>query len=356
MLGCARSSFFEGISIRASDCARLRANDGPVLLYIGIDEAGYGPMLGPLCVGMAALRLDRWSPDDGVPDVWDRLQGAVCLAPRDSHKRLAVADSKKLCKPLAQGKGRLAEAERSVLGFVRAMAGETPSTDRALFEALGVASGSLGWYVGDTVPCPAHADAAEASIASNVLASTLRDARVRVELLRVARIDEARFNAMVGSGRSKANTTLAAIAEHAPAMLELIERTSREHPGTHTRIVLDRQGGRTRYANALSRVFGRPIETLAEATEASTYAIADLPNVRIRVQAKAEDEHFPVALASMLAKLVRELSMERFNAYWSQRRPEIKPTAGYVTDARRWLAEMEGVLSDEERRSLVRLA
>ena len=337
-------------SIRAS------ANDPTVLLYVGIDEAGYGPMLGPLCVGLAALRLERWSPDDGVPDGWDRLEGAVCRAPRDSQKRLAVADSKKLCKPLAQGKGRLAEAERSVLGFVRSMAGVAPTTDQELFEVLGTAAGSLDWYAGDPASCPAHADIAEALIASNVLASTLRDASVRVELLRVARIDEVQFNAMVSGGRSKANTTLAAIAEHTPAILDLIERTSRAHPGTHTRIVLDRQGGRTRYANALSRVFDRPIETLAEAAEASTYAIADMTNVRIRVQAKAEDEHFPVALDSMLAKLVREMSMERFNAYWAQRQPEVKPTAGYVTDARRWLADMEGVLSDEERRSLVRLA
>jgi len=331
-----------------------------VLLYIGIDEAGYGPMLGPLCVGVAALRLDSWRPDDGVPDLWARLEPAVCRSPKDKKRRLAVADSKKLCKPLAQGKGRLAEAERSVLGFVRAMSGVTPTTDHELFEALKVTAGSLGWYAGDPSRCPAHADAAEASIASNVLASTLRDAGVGVELLRVARIDEARFNALltsgVSGGRSKANTTLAAIAEHAPAILELIERTAREHPDTHTRIVLDRQGGRTRYANALSHVFKREITTLAEATEASTYAFTDLPRARIRVQAKAEDEHLPVALASMLAKLVRELSMERFNAYWSKRRPEIKPTAGYVTDARRWLADMEGALSDEERRSLVRLA
>ncbi|UYV12895.1 MAG: hypothetical protein NCW75_01075 [Phycisphaera sp.] len=331
-----------------------------MLLYIGIDEAGYGPMLGPLCVGVAAMRLERWKPDDGVPDLWSHLKAAVCKSPRDSKARLAVADSKKLCKPMAHGAGRLAEAERSVLGFVQAMTGAMPRSDRDLFEALAVTPGSLDWYAGEPTPCPAHADAAEAAIAANALCVTLKHAGVGVDLLRVARTDEARFNAMVAGGRSKANTTLSAIAEHAPHIIKLIENAIDENgrgaSEVHTRIVIDRQGGRTRYEAALSHVFGRPLRTLAEAAEASTYEFADLPNARIRVQAKAEDGHFPVALASMQAKLVRELSMERFNAFWSQRRAGVKPTAGYTTDARRWLADMDGALSDQELRSLIRLA
>ena len=327
-----------------------------MLLYIGIDEAGYGPMLGPLCVGVAGFRLSRWRPADGVPDLWKHLEKAVCRSPRDKHKRLAVGDSKRLCKPLAQGKGRLAEAERSVLAFVHSITGEAPTTDTEFFDALGVAPCDLDWYGGEPLRCPGHCDGPEAMIAANVLGRAMAASGVSCELLRVARTDEVRFNAQLTGGRSKANTTLAAIAEHAPAILALIENTRDEHGDVHTRIVLDRQGGRTRYEAELSRVFGRPLKTLAEAAEASTYAFADVPDARIRVQAKAEDEHFPVALASMLAKLVRELSMERFNAYWARRRPEVKPTAGYVTDARRWLADMEGAISDEERRAMVRLA
>lgn len=327
-----------------------------MLLYIGIDEAGYGPMLGPLCVGMAGLRLERWTQEDGVPDVWHLLRAAVCKSPRDAKGRLAVADSKKLCKPMAQGAGRLAEAERSVLGFVHALSGTTPTTDSELFRALSVQTGSLDWYAGEPVAWPAHAERAEARIAANALGIALKQAGVKVECLRVSRTDEARFNAMIAGGRSKANTTLAAIAEHAPHILKLIENAIKTHGEVHSRIVLDRQGGRTRYEAALSRAFGRPLRVLAEAAEASTYEFVDYPNTRIRVQAKAEDEHFPVALASMQAKLIRELSMERFNAYWGTRRAGVVPTAGYTTDARRWLADMDGALSEQERRSLIRLA
>lgn len=327
-----------------------------MLLYIGIDEAGYGPMLGPLCVGVAAMRVGSWGPGDGVPDLWERLEPAVCRSPRDKRKRLAVGDSKKLCKPMAQGRGRLAEAERSVLGFVHALTHAMPETDTDLFASLGVAPCDLDWYGGPACPCPSHADGAESRIAANALAGVMTRAGVLCELLRVARTDEVRFNAQLAGGRSKANTTLAAIAEHAPAIIGLIERTRKEHDGVHTRIVLDRQGGRTRYRDALAHVFGRPMRTLAEAAEASTYEFEDVPNARIRVQPKAEDAHLPVALASIQAKLVRELTMERFNAYWCERRPEVKPTAGYTTDARRWLADMEGAISANERRALVRLA
>lgn len=313
-------------------------------------------MLGPLCVGVAALRIERWAPGDGVPDLWDTLGRALCRAPRDARGRLAVADSKKLCKPLAQGPGRLAEAERSVLGFVRARSGGSPTSDAALFDALGVAPCDLAWYGGQPRPFPAHCDRAEAKIAANVLGKAMASAGVSCDLLRVTRTDEARFNGLIQNGQSKANTTLAAIAEHAPTILALIENAIDEYGEVHTRIVLDRQGGRTRYGAELSRAFGRPLATLAEATEASTYEFADLPNARVRVQAKAEEGHLPVALASMLAKLVREMTMERFNAYWSSRHPGVRPTAGYATDARRWLADMGPSLSAQERRTLVRLA
>ncbi len=54
----------------------------------------------------------------------------------------------------------------------------------------------------------------------------------------------------------------------------------------------------------------------------------------------AEDAHLPVALASMIAKYVRDLMMLRMNRFFGSRMPELKPTAGYVTDARRYLDQI----------------
>ena len=52
----------------------------------------------------------------------------------------------------------------------------------------------------------------------------------------------------------------------------------------------------------------------------------------------------PVALASMTAKYVRELAMAAFNAHWTTLAPELRPTAGYPLDARRWRGDAAAAL------------
>jgi hypothetical protein len=66
--------------------------------------------------------------------------------------------------------------------------------------------------------------------------------------------------------------------------------------------------------------------------------------MRVIFEVEAEERHFPVALASMTAKLVRELAMLRFNRYWSGRMAELKPTAGYRNDAWRFLDDIAAVI------------
>ena len=58
------------------------------------------------------------------------------------------------------------------------------------------------------------------------------------------------------------------------------------------------------------------------------------------------DTHLPVALASMTAKYLRELAMIRLNRFFREALPEIKPTAGYVQDGRRFLQEVRPVIED----------
>jgi ribonuclease HII len=54
---------------------------------------------------------------------------------------------------------------------------------------------------------------------------------------------------------------------------------------------------------------------------------------------------FPVALASMFSKYLRELYMHVFNRYWSRQHSGLRPTAGYYTDARRWLEDAAPVIN-----------
>ena len=47
-----------------------------MLIYAGIDEAGYGPMLGPLCVGSSVFVMESHEDDGRVPDLWKHLDRA----------------------------------------------------------------------------------------------------------------------------------------------------------------------------------------------------------------------------------------------------------------------------------------
>lgn len=61
--------------------------------------------------------------------------------------------------------------------------------------------------------------------------------------------------------------------------------------------------------------------------------------MRVTFAEKADALSFAVALASCCAKYARELCMAGFNAHFAHLQPDLQPTAGYVTDARRWLVE-----------------
>jgi ribonuclease HII len=53
------------------------------------------------------------------------------------------------------------------------------------------------------------------------------------------------------------------------------------------------------------------------------------------------DSFGPTALASMLAKYLRERLMHSFNAFWQQHVPNLRPTAGYPLDAKRFREQIE---------------
>ena len=74
-----------------------------------------------------------------------------------------------------------------------------------------------------------------------------------------------------------------------------------------------------------------------EGRERSVYRVN---KTELIFRTKAE-QHLPVALASMVAKYVREVSMELFNQYWCEHVPGLKPTKGYPVDANRFRNEIE---------------
>lgn len=316
------------------------------MIYAGIDEAGYGPLLGPLCVGTSAFRLRAAAPSTAPPapsDLWKLLSTGVCRKPKDARRRVAVADSKKL---KSAGKQPLVHLERGVLAF---LGGEIPALDAALFARLGVsASGSRAtpWHA-DALPLPVAISAGEAAIARNLVTAALARAEASLAELRVTALDPPAFNALYEALGNKASINLSLVYQS----LRAIDLARGDDDAF---IAVDRQGGRADYRDGLEQHLadGRPVRIVEETDERSTYAIGGGGagaggTLVVSFEVEAEERHLPVALASMAAKYTRELSMRRLNAFFAQRLSDLAPTAGYVEDGRRFLREVMPILLRE---------
>lgn len=318
------------------------------VLYCGIDEAGYGPLLGPLVVGMASFEVAAWNPGDPAPDLWGLLAQAVGKSARDAPTRIPIADSKKLKLPNDNKRHHpCAHLERAVLAGLMTRSMENPD-DRALLGSLGAGVPALPWYEGGAIPLPLESTPERVRIDANLLGSAMDRAGVTLSGLRVRVVAEDEFNEIVRLTGSKAATTAGAVSA-------LLRDAADASPGP-VRIVCDRQSGRLDYEDIVAKAFpGEAVELDARTPRASRYLLRD-GRVAIHFETGAEEHHLPAALASMAAKLVRELMMIRFNRHFGARAPGLRPTAGYVQDARRWLGDTRTLLSDDERKALVRIA
>ncbi len=356
------------------------------LIVCGIDEAGYGPLLGPLCVSMATLRIEDWNEGDKAPDLWKLLGGAVARAgavpaaaaasgggvstakkkssaKRASVGRILVDDSKKL-KLSNDGKRHpLTHLERGVLSFLLCKDGvdgpDLPANDAVLLRALGVQIPGQEWYHPDASVCPCACTAGEVLIGANVLRSAMADTGVSCLSMSCRAMCEREFNEVVQAAGTKAAATEAALVSHLWYAWEQWGGLANEaDAATSLRVVCDRQGGRTQYGGMLARAFPEAgIATLDERPERCRYEVASRDRrMVVQFMPEAESFHMPVALASMSAKLTRETLMGRFNRYWNARLPELKPTAGYRQDGWRWLTDAAAVLTSAEREAMIRKA
>jgi ribonuclease HII len=325
-----------------------------MLVYAGIDEAGYGPILGPLCVGAAVLRMEGVDPEDGPPNVWQVLRTAVCRGARDAKKRIAINDSKKLKGSNTARLHPLTHLERGVLAFLGDAVRDLDDDD-GLFRLLGVNIPSCRWY-GDPQPIPTAHDAAALRIAAARLARCMSRLGVSVELMRCEAVDVRELNESIERHGQKA-------AINFEAAMRLADEIWRSCEADHPRLMIDRHGGRTHYREPLQMMWPDALITvLAETDRVSRYRLerrlagGERRRMTVSFEPAADGGHFPVALASMTAKYVRELFMARLNAYFEREMPELKPTAGYFKDGRRWIEEVTEVIRrlEIDERELVR--
>ncbi len=292
-------------------------------ILAGIDEAGYGPTLGPLVVSAAAFE----TPDER--DLWDALAEGVTRARRRNDPRLVVADSKKV---YASGRG-MAQLERTVLAFASALGGTCAGPAELIQRVAPNASAdeqACLWYApADGSPLAAAPEAVAAG--AELLRGALRRAGVRIVLLASRVMFAPQFNAGVRRYGNKAAVSFGACADLLARLLERGDAFA----------YVDKQGGRSHYAAVLQDAFPlRRIRVVEEGPRCSRYEIeGERGALKVEFAQGCEDRRLPTALASMLSKYVREAYMRRFNSFWSRRAPHAKPTAGYPQDARRFLAE-----------------
>jgi hypothetical protein len=303
-----------------------------VVFVLGTDEAGYGPNLGPLCIGASAWELPVAAAADGL---YERLAAVVCCqAGEASGNKLAIADSKCLYK----AGGTLQLLERGVL-VALACLDRLPKRWRDIWRALdGEALPQIDgcpWHEDYDEPLPIQAALEELRSAAGDFSSGCQAVEVKLVELQAAILFPAAFNTAVNGCDNKAEVLSLTTLRLARRILEGLS------PGRAV-VFSDKHGGRMRYAALLQHVF--PEELVLVKFEAANLGIYEVRHagraIEFRFQPKGE-RHLPTALASMTAKYLRELAMRPFNAFWQRHVPELKATAGYPSDAQRFFSDIQ---------------
>lgn len=284
---------------------------------VGIDEAGYGPNLGPLVQAAVALRLPE-SDEAG----WETLRPHVRRCGEETDERALIDDSKKV----HSGPNGVARLERGLAAVVGVPAGPLGDWLREI-TLPGVADelGGEPWYdPADVLPLGPEPGTdlrpalSELGVEARVVAASLTCAPL--------------FNKVVAGSGSKGTVLTAGVCG-------LLGAVARSVPASEpVRVRVDQLGGRRFYGPLLQSAFPDCwVGVEAEGADESRYRVeAGGREVRVVVRPRSDCEGVSVALASMLAKYLREVCMRQFNRFWAQHVPDLKPTAGYPTDARRF--------------------
>lgn len=302
-------------------------------ILIGIDEAGLGPYLGPYVVTATVWEVPG---DTDELDLWDTFAEVLTCTPCDGDARLHIGDSKAVYQP---GKG-LAVLERGVLAAAGLLSEDLPATDQELrcrlaYDREDHHNGDP-WYASQALPLPTANDRSEIRAMAECWRSVLQRVGIRLRCVRFRVLEPKRFNRLIAVHQNKA----AALSTISLQLLRDVVRGAEEQP---VFAWCDKHGGRNRYDLLLSACFDDAfVFRLRESADLSTYRVGSL---EVRFLPRAESI-LPVALASMVSKYVRELAMQRFNRFWTEKIPGLRPTAGYPTDAWRF---REAIASEQRR-------
>ncbi len=283
--------------------------------FSGIDEVGYGPILGCYCTSVVSLEKQE--------DI--DLFGSVAA----SKVSFLVCDSKKLYS----AKKGIADIESEVLAWLEIYADTKLQKFKDILQALSVPKGSICYldnssiyslYKDITLPISAKYSVIEEK--KTQIKVFLKSNNINIKLISSNIVTHELWNKEVHISDNKSQAARVFIEPLLKKAFKLSDK-----------IYIDRQGGRKFYLPWLYPSLGM-VDVLYENKYISSYY---KNGVDILFEIKADNKYFEVALASMISKYLREVLMMAFNTYWKKKYPSLPITTGYYVDAMKFLTQLE---------------
>jgi ribonuclease HII len=302
------------------------------LIVSGIDEAGLGPLLGPYCAGLTTIEYK------GDPRDPRKLCYAV-LRETPEPGKLAVGDSKQIYSP-----GKLSQLEKTVLSFFRLNYGSLPGKGCDLLKKIlkehpqdGPDKEPSPWepFI-SSLDLPLAASRDDIERLSDKLQRQFEKKQLILKDFEARRITPSAFNRLLDNSTNKA-----AVCQ------KILSPLMKKGLYPKGKLTVDRQGGRRYYGEWLIELY--PGEMLTARQETAKCSLYNVGSSEVSFLVGGDAFCFETALASMIAKYLRELCMCGFNRYWQTRLPGIKKTAGYYSDGKRFLNDLKeaGVLPED---------
>ena len=310
------------------------------MYLLGIDENGYGPLLGPLIVTATAYKVHPHTKNFGVGvNLWHILN--ISKNPDDYPEKLIVTDSKKLFS--RNSLKRRQAGERTVLAFFYLLFKTLPENpDRFLSKVLLNFSPphqnnwcggrpcweeiSLPLWLKEIVVRRSYSLAKiEERIKKEAgkLRKRLRKGEIKFLGLKSICICPFQFNKSTAD-KSKSYLNYLQFEK-------LISHFLRKKEGEFL-IFADRIGGQREYLPHLKSGLLKhwDCRILEESRAVSSYELSLKEKIAvISFLQNGEERQFPVALSSLFGKYIREISIERINRFFQNYNPELKSVSGY---------------------------